>query len=91
MTSSDEWVEFRVCEERTAALALCGRLRTGGCPAEFEARALSCAIETDYTVFVPGVLRHRANWIVAQVPISDGELEFLATGILSGEGGENAA
>jgi len=33
---------------------------------------------------VPKVLAHRARWIVAQLPMSDAELEFLATGILPG-------
>lgn len=28
---------------------------------------------------------HRARWIVAQAPPTDGELEFLATGELPGE------
>ena len=85
----DEWVAFRVYAERSAAEALCGQLRADGCPAAFEARALSSALESSFTVRVPRILLHRANWIVSQLPISDAELEFLATGKRPGDSGGN--
>jgi len=77
-----EWVAFRSFPDKTAAAALCGQLRAGDCPAEVEPRALGAGVETEYCVFVPRSLEHRARWIVAQLPISDEELEFLATGKL---------
>ena len=51
---------------------------------KIEARALENAIETHYSVFVAKHLAHRARWVVAQLPPTDEELEFLATGKLSG-------
>jgi hypothetical protein len=33
-------------------------------------------------VHVPAQLAHRARWLLAQSPVSDGELEYLATGML---------
>lgn len=42
-------------------------------------------METHFVVFVPKKLAHRARWMVAQLPPSDAELEFLATGKLPGQ------
>jgi len=77
-----DWVLFRSCAEESAALALCGQLKSGNCPAKHEARAIANAIDAEYCVFVPRSLEHRARWVMAQLPVSDTELEFLATGKL---------
>jgi len=50
-----------------------------------EARALSSGIESQFVVYVLKELAHRARWIVAQLPPSDAELDFLATGKLPGQ------
>jgi hypothetical protein len=42
-------------------------------------------METQFVVFVLKKLAHRARWITAQLPPSDAELEFLATGKLPGQ------
>jgi len=42
-------------------------------------------VETTFVVFVLKKLAHRARWIVAQLPPSDAELDFLATGKLPGQ------
>jgi len=81
----DEWEVFRAFPEQSAAFALSGQLQAGGCPARFEARALENGIESHYCVLVPKALAHRARWIAAQLPMTDVELEFLATGILRGQ------
>ena len=39
-------------------------------------------METQFVVYVLKDLAHRARWIVAQLPPTDAELEFLATGRL---------
>jgi hypothetical protein len=77
-----EWVVFRSLPDENAARALAGQLQSADCPAEVSARALGSGVETEYCVFVPKSLEHRARWIVAQLPISDEELDFLATGKL---------
>jgi len=88
MSQPDQWEVFRAFPEQSAAFALCGQLEAGGCPARFEPRALENALETQYCVFVPKALAHRARWIVAQLPVSEAELEFLATGKLPGQDGD---
>jgi len=77
-----EWVAFRSFPKESAAIALCGQLQAGDCPATVSPRALATGVEAEYCVFVPRSLEHRARWIVSQLPISDEELEFLATGKL---------
>jgi hypothetical protein len=77
-----EWVVFRSFPEESAASAVCGQLRAGDCPAKYEPRAIGNALETEYCVFVPRSLEHRARWVMAQLPVTDAELDFLATGKL---------
>lgn len=79
-----EWELFQSFPDETAAGALSGKLRSNDCPAKINARRLSTALETEYCVFVPRSLIHRARWIVAQLPISDQELESLAVPNRSG-------
>jgi hypothetical protein len=50
-----------------------------------ETRALENAVESRYCVFVASCLAHRARWVVAQLPPSEEELIFLATGELPGK------
>jgi hypothetical protein len=73
-----DWVLFRACPDENAALALAGRLRTNDCPAKVSPRKLANGIETEYCVYVPSSLAHRARWIQAQLPVSDEELDALA-------------
>ena len=74
--------------DKIAAMTFCGRLEAGGCPAKYESSALENGLEANYCVFVPSALLHRARWIVSQLPISDAELEFLATGMLPDSDGK---
>jgi len=83
-----EWEVFRSFPKESAAIAMCGQLRAGECPATVSPRALGNAVETEYCVFVPRSLAHRARWIVAQLPVSEEELEFLATGKLPAPPGD---
>jgi hypothetical protein len=73
-----EWELFQSFPDETAAGALSGKLRASDCPTKISPRQLSTALETEYCVFVPRSLMHRARWIVAQLPISDAELDALA-------------
>ena len=80
-----EWECFRAFPQEHSAGALAGQLHAGDCPAKVNARALANGVETEYCVFVPRSLVHRARWIASQLPISDEELEFLAVGSLRSE------
>jgi len=80
-----ECEEFRVFPDRGPADSMCSWLEFEGVPSYVEPRALSSALETQYVVFVQKKLAHCARWITAQLPPSDAELEFLATGKLAGQ------
>jgi len=73
-----DWELFRAFPDENAALALAGQLRTSDCPSKVSPRKLASGLETDYCVYVPRSLVHRARWILAQLPVSDEELESLA-------------
>jgi hypothetical protein len=85
MSTDNRWESFRRFGERGAAEALCVQLQHEGVPCKVEARALECGIETHYWVLVSKLLAHRARWITAQLPPSEEELTFLATGKLPGQ------
>jgi hypothetical protein len=85
MSTDNAWESFRGFQERGAAEALCVQLQHDGVPCKVETRALESGIETDYWVLVPKSLAHRARWITAQLPPTEEELTFLATGKLPGQ------
>lgn len=78
-----EWTEFRAYSTRGEADVLCRQLQLAGVPSTVESRALESAVEAQYWVMVATRLAHRARWIVAQLPPTEAELDFLATGKLS--------
>jgi len=80
-----EYEEFRAFLDRGPAESMCSWLESEGVPSCVEARALSSGIESQFVVYVLKELAHRARWIVVQLPPSDAELDFLATGRLPGQ------
>lgn len=60
-------------------------LELAGVPARVETRSLESGIEAQHCVLVGAALAHRARWVVAQLPPSDEELNYLATGKLPGQ------
>lgn len=85
MSISDSWEEFKVFSSRGPAEALLAQFEFNQVPARVETRALEGCIERRFCVLVSPRLAHRARWVVAQLPPSDDELTFLATGKLPGE------
>lgn len=83
-----EYEEFKSFPDRGPAESLRSWLEFEGVPSYVEPRALASAMETQFVVFVLKKLAHRARWVTAQLPPSDAELDFLATGKLTGEPGE---
>jgi hypothetical protein len=80
-----DWELFRSFPEEDAALVFAGRLRAGECPAKVSPRKLASGLETEYRVYVPRSLAHRARWIASQLPLSDEELDSLALRAGNGE------
>jgi hypothetical protein len=83
-----DYEEFKSFPDRGPADSLRSWLEFEGVPSYVEPRALSSAMETTFVVFVLKKLAHRARWVLAQMPPSDAELEFLATGKLPGQQGD---
>ena len=73
-----DWEFFNSFPDENAALALAGKLRTSDCPVKVSPRKLASGLEAEYCVYVPRSLIHRARWILAQLPLTDEELESLA-------------
>ena len=73
-----DWELFSSFPDENGALTLAGKLRSSDCPAKVSPRKLANCLETEYCVYVPRSLVHRARWILAQLPVSDEELESLA-------------
>jgi hypothetical protein len=80
-----DYEEFRAFPDRGPAEAMCSWFEFEGVPSYVEARSLSSGIESLFVVYVLKEMAHRARWIVAQLPPSDAELNFLATGKLPGQ------
>ena len=89
MNASDDWELFRVFTDAGSADTMCNWLRLENVPARVESRSLENAREAEFCVFVLRSLAHRARWVVAQLPRTDEELDFLATGKLPETGDEN--
>lgn len=85
MARRDEWEECQTFSDRGPAEAVCARLVSEGVPAQIEVGALEGAVDSGFRVVVPCVLAHRARWILAQLPPSEEELEYMATGKLPGQ------
>ncbi len=82
MSFVEGWELFRTFPDLGPAEAMRVWLQHEQVPTKVEACSLESAIEKQYCVFVEKRLAHRARWVVAQLPPSDEELEFLATGKL---------
>lgn len=79
--------DLELCQtylDRGAAEVICARLASDGVPAHIEAGAFD-APTRGYNVMVPRALAHKARWILAQLPPSEEDLEYLATGKLPGQ------
>jgi hypothetical protein len=85
MSMDNEWELFRTFPERGPAEAMRSWLEHEEIPCMIEARALENAREGQFCLFVAKKLAHRARWVVAQLPPTDAELDFLATGKLPGQ------
>ena len=81
----DTWEPFRAYADRGSAEAIAVALESDGVPARVEPIGLEVGIDGAFRVVVLSSLAHRARWILAQLPPSDAELEFLAIGRLPGE------
>lgn len=83
--NEEEWKPFKVFPDLSAAETLRLQLEHHAVPTRIESRALEIGLEAQFCVYLSKALAHRARWILAQLPVTDAELDFLATGKLPGE------
>ena len=74
-----EWVHFLRFAGPLEALIVAGRLNVEGVPTVVLS-PLSIDLSNVAEVLVPCHLLHRARWVLAWPPVSEQELQFLATG-----------
>jgi len=83
--SDEGWELFKAFPDLSAAETLRLQLEHHGVPTRVESRALEVGLEAQFCVFVSKALAHRARWVIAQLPLTDAELDYLATGKLPGD------
>jgi hypothetical protein len=84
MGAEERWEVFRTFDDIGSAEVMCSWLLREEVPAKVVPRTLENGLEAAFCIFVVSRLAHRARWVVAQLPPSDEELEYLATGKLPG-------
>ena len=85
LVNDGTFVVSHYASSRAEAELFCERLQTEGVPSRVETRALREGLEAVFCVLVAPELAHRARWVQAQLPPSESELVFLATGQLPGQ------
>jgi hypothetical protein len=81
LSANEQYEDFKVFTDRGSAEAMRSWLEFEGVPCFVDSRQMA----TVFAVCVLKTLAHRARWIVAQLPVTDAELDFLATGKLPGQ------
>ena len=77
-----EWEPFLGFASRASADVVAIILESEEVPILIEASHLVAGIESDFVIFVPAHLAHRARWVLAQSDFTESELNYLATGEL---------
>jgi hypothetical protein len=80
MAGETDWVLFESRDDSASAELLRSQLEIDGVATRIEIHGVPGL--SSFHVLVPSALLHRAQWITQQLPPSDTELEFLATGQL---------
>ena len=80
---TESWKILDSYEDQTTAEALAELLRNGGVPAKVEVDSPIPGLVENVRVVVSDKLLHRAKWIINQEPVSQRELEYVATSELA--------
>ena len=88
MPHREVWPGIRAFGDLGSALVVAGLLRTEDIETIVISRPLKGGVDFEHCVFVVAEKLRRAEWVLAQLPPSDAELDFLATGRLPGTGEE---
>ncbi len=86
--NNTNWVGVDSYPERLSAETIVGLLASEGVPAYIAADEPIPGLGRNFSVLVPPELIQRAHGILKQVPVSEKELTYLATGELPDEPGD---
>jgi hypothetical protein len=84
VTQNNSWVGVAVFPDRMSAEATLRLLTDEALPAYVSSDDHVPGLGSSFFVLVPRDLLHRAQWLLQQLPISEKELTYLATGELPG-------
>jgi hypothetical protein len=88
MPAETTWHCFTACADEASATAIVEYLRLNDCPAVVFPSGATFELAPPFEVRTPMVFLHRARWLWAladaQPELTEGELEYLATGKLPG-------
>ena len=85
----DTWAAVASYSDRASAEAVVGLLAANELPCYVASNEYVPGLGSDFSIRVPARLLHRAQWVLEQCRVSEGELIYLATGMLP-EGPEDA-
>jgi hypothetical protein len=83
---SDRWEWLEDCADHLAAEVIAGQLRAELVPVYIQDVAAIPGLVGSSRIFVPENFMHRAKWVLAQAPLSEAELEWLALAPLTAPG-----
>jgi Putative prokaryotic signal transducing protein len=75
---SDRWEWLEDCADHLAAEVIAGQLRAESVPVYIQDVSAIPGLVGSSRIFVPENFMHRARWVLAQAPLSEAELEWLA-------------
>jgi len=75
---TDRWEWLEDCPDHLAAEVVAGQLRAESVPVYIQDEAAIPGLVRSSRIFVPENFMHRAKWVLAQAPLSEAELEWLA-------------
>jgi hypothetical protein len=84
VAAESDWEYFRGYSDQGSARVVANQLELEGVPTQLQERNPLSGAAPEYWIVVPCDLAHRARWIVAQLPMDDAELTYLATKRLGG-------
>ena len=81
---SDDLEQVATFDDEVSAEILAGMLRSEGVPVDVRADSTLPGLVAEVQVYVPRSLVHRARWFMNSLKVSETELNYAATGELSG-------
>jgi len=79
LRDNNEWEYFRGYTDLGSAKIVSKHLELENVPTRIEERGPMSGDQPEFWIVVQSVLAHRARWLLAQLPLEESELNYLAT------------